>query len=87
MKVAVSFAIAAGSGRLHAGRAYCPSHAGLSRALRCALIGAFTSRLLASRRGAGLAEKRPCMQPNGKLLFNIRISTEAEINATVKGDV
>src|SRR3954466_9101063 len=33
------------------------------------------------------AEKRCRMRSNGKLVFNIRISTEDEINGTVKGDV
>lgn len=33
---------------------------------------------------AGFAESRGDMRSNGKLLFNIRISTEAEINGTVK---
>jgi hypothetical protein len=79
--------MAAGSGQLRAGPAYRLSHAGLSRARRRALLGAFTLRLSPSRRGAGFAEKCPRMQPNGKLLFNIRISTEAEINGTVKGVV
>jgi hypothetical protein len=50
-------------------------------------MGTFTQRVPPSRRGAGLAEKRFCMRSNGKLVFNIRISTEDEINATVKGDV
>ncbi|MCK1494904.1 hypothetical protein IVB14_31965 [Bradyrhizobium sp. 180] len=53
----------------------------------CAVIGAFTSRPSPSRPGAGFAEMCPGMPPNGKLVFNIRISTEAEINGTVKGDV
>jgi hypothetical protein len=52
-----------------------------------AVIGAFTCRVSRLKRGAGFAEKRSCMQSNGKLLFNIRISTEAEINGTVKWDV
>jgi len=47
----------------------------------------FTERLLPSRRGAGLAEKRWRTRPKRKLLFNIRISTEDEINGTVKGVV
>jgi hypothetical protein len=36
---------------------------------------------------AGFAEKRCRLWSNGKLVFNIRISTEDEINGTVKGDV
>jgi hypothetical protein len=51
------------------------------------MIGSFTARLLPSRRGGGFAEKRRSMQKNRKLLFNIRSSTEDEINGTVKGDV
>jgi len=39
------------------------------------------------RSGVAFAEKRHRMRSNGKLLFNIRISTEAEINGTVKGVV
>jgi len=39
------------------------------------------------KRGAEFAENRNRMQSNGKLLFNIRISTEDEINGTVKWDV
>jgi hypothetical protein len=68
-------------------RAYRPSQAGLSRAPGPAVIGTFTSRASPLRRGAGFAEKRCPMQSNGKLVFNIRISTEDEINGTVKGDV
>jgi hypothetical protein len=41
----------------------------------------------ALRRAAGFAEKRCCLPPNPKLLINIRISTEDEINGTVKGVV
>jgi hypothetical protein len=35
----------------------------------------------------GFAESRRRMQSNSKLLFNIRIGTEEEINGTVKWDV
>jgi len=40
-----------------------------------------------AKRGEAFAEKRYRAWANCKLLFNIRISTEAEINGTVKGDV
>jgi len=39
------------------------------------------------QRRARFAEKRCRTPSNRKLLFNIRISTEDEINGTVKGDV
>ncbi|WP_247437149.1 hypothetical protein [Bradyrhizobium sp. 139] len=39
------------------------------------------------RCGSAFAEKRYPMPSNRKLVFNIRISTEAEINGTVKGVV
>jgi hypothetical protein len=61
--------------------------AGFFCARRNAVIGAFTCRVCRIKRGAGFAENRSRMQSNGKLLFNIRISTEAEINGTVKWDV
>jgi hypothetical protein len=54
-------------------------------------VSLLSARLLRAsklrRHGAGFAEKRCRMPPNRKLLFNIRISTEDEINGTVKGDV
>ncbi|WP_210191562.1 hypothetical protein, partial [Bradyrhizobium guangdongense] len=52
-----------------------------------AVLGPLTSPALPLRRGAGFVEKRWGMQLNRKLLFNIRSSTEDEINETVKGDV
>jgi hypothetical protein len=79
--------IAGGSVQFPEGRAYRASRAGLSCAPGLAVIGTFTQCVRPSRRGAGLAEKRCRMRSNDKLLFNIRISTEDEINGTVKGDV
>jgi len=86
-KVARPPRTAGGSIQLREDRAYHPSRAGLSRAPGPAVIGTFTSRVSPLRRGAGFAEKRCRMRSNGKLVFNIRISTEDEINGTVKGDV
>ncbi|SPP91612.1 protein of unknown function [Bradyrhizobium vignae] len=53
---------------------------------RLAVIGR-TSHVPSLGRGAAFAEKRCSMQSTRKLLFNIRSSTEDEINGTVKWDV
>ncbi|MGY4465669.1 hypothetical protein ACVWWK_001351 [Bradyrhizobium sp. LB9.1b] len=78
--------IAGDSVQFREGRAYRASRAFL-RAPGLAVIGTFTQCVRPSRRGAGLAEKRCRMRSNDTLLFNIRISTEDEINGNVKGDV
>ncbi|WP_143199206.1 hypothetical protein [Bradyrhizobium sp. NAS80.1] len=73
--------------QIYASRAHGPAGAGLSRTCHAAFIGAFTCCICRRTHAAAFAERRCRMQPNGKLVFNIRISTEAEINGTVKGDV
>lgn len=72
---------------IRAARGYHPSPAGFFRANRSAVIGAFTYGFSRMRCGDAAVEKRDRMPSKRKLVFNIRISTEAEINGTVKGVV
>jgi hypothetical protein len=58
--------------------------AGFFCACRDAVIGAFTCWASGLMPRAGFAENRSAAQSNSKLRFNIRISTEDEINGTVK---
>lgn len=53
-------------------------------ARRGVVIRAFTCRVSGLEPHTGFAENRGPMRSNGKLLFNIRICTEDEINGTVK---
>ncbi|MCP3393480.1 hypothetical protein NLM27_32500 [Bradyrhizobium sp. CCGB12] len=52
-----------------------------------AQLSARLPHLSRRRDPAPVLPKKLAWQPNGKLLFKIRISTEAEINGTVKGVV
>ena len=61
--------------------------AGIFYAQRVAIIRAFTYCESGLAPHAGFTENRAPLPSNGKLVFNIRISTEDEINGTVKGDV
>jgi hypothetical protein len=61
-----------------------PILAGFFCACRDEFIGAFTCCASGLMPRAGFAEDRSPARSNGKLRFNIRISTEDEINGTVK---
>ncbi|RXH07266.1 hypothetical protein [Bradyrhizobium guangzhouense] len=63
---------------------YLSTLAGFFCACGDAVIAAFTRRVLGLTPGRRFAENRFRMPSNRKLRFNIRISTEDEINGTVK---